>query len=228
MPFTRISLNQGKSPDYAHAVSAALHQALVEAFEVPPHDKFQAIHQHCPGELVFERAEASNAGRGPDRGGRTAWPWLFRVGQDQADEPFPDGVLLLARQVGGQTLLQTGDPGLGFGQKLLSRGGQSQGLDPSMNRARRSIDQACTKQVARDPVNRLRREQRKSGDIRSRGIWVGVHHRQNDELCRGYLEIGEGSFHPQANHAGGLPQKVGEMTGLPALAFPGAWERRRR
>lgn len=25
MPFTRISLNQGKSPDYAHAVSAALH-----------------------------------------------------------------------------------------------------------------------------------------------------------------------------------------------------------
>lgn len=65
MPFTRISLNQGKSPDYAHAVSAALHQALVEAFEVPPHDKFQAIHQHCPGELMFERARLRTRAAAP-------------------------------------------------------------------------------------------------------------------------------------------------------------------
>lgn len=55
MPFTRISLNHGKSSEYIHAVSEALHQALVEAFDVPPRDKFQAVHQHGPGELVFDR-----------------------------------------------------------------------------------------------------------------------------------------------------------------------------
>lgn len=55
MPFTRISLLRGKSPDYLRALSDSLHQALVESFEVPPDDRFQAIHQHAPGELVFDR-----------------------------------------------------------------------------------------------------------------------------------------------------------------------------
>lgn len=55
MPFTRISLLRGKSPDYLRALSDSLHQALVESFEVPPDDRFQAIHQHDPGELMFDR-----------------------------------------------------------------------------------------------------------------------------------------------------------------------------
>jgi len=55
MPFTRISLLKGKSPDYLRALSDSLHRALVDAFEVPPTDRFQAIHQHEPGELVFDR-----------------------------------------------------------------------------------------------------------------------------------------------------------------------------
>jgi len=55
MPFTRISLLKGKSPDYVRAVSDSLHRALVEAFDVPPNDRFQVIHQHEPGELVFDR-----------------------------------------------------------------------------------------------------------------------------------------------------------------------------
>lgn len=55
MPFTRISLLRGKSPDYLGALSDSLHQALVESFEVPPDDRFQAIHQHAPGELIFDR-----------------------------------------------------------------------------------------------------------------------------------------------------------------------------
>ena len=32
-----------------------MHKALVEAFDVPPDDRFQAIHQHEPGELIFDR-----------------------------------------------------------------------------------------------------------------------------------------------------------------------------
>jgi phenylpyruvate tautomerase PptA (4-oxalocrotonate tautomerase family) len=55
MPFARISLLQGKPPEYLQAVSDSVHRALVEAFEVPPDDRFQVIHQHAPGELVFDR-----------------------------------------------------------------------------------------------------------------------------------------------------------------------------
>ncbi len=55
MPFARISLLRGKSPDYLRALSDSLQRALVESFDVPPDDCFHAIHQHAPGELVFDR-----------------------------------------------------------------------------------------------------------------------------------------------------------------------------
>ncbi len=54
MPFTRISLLKGKSPDYLRAVSDALHTALVETLDVPADDRFQAIHQHEKTELIFD------------------------------------------------------------------------------------------------------------------------------------------------------------------------------
>jgi hypothetical protein len=55
MPFTRISLLAGKPPGYLAALGDSLQSALVESFEVPPTDRFQAFHQHAPGELVFDR-----------------------------------------------------------------------------------------------------------------------------------------------------------------------------
>ncbi len=55
MPFARISLLEGKSPEYLTALTDSLHQAMVEAFNVPIDDRFQAIHQHRPGELIFDR-----------------------------------------------------------------------------------------------------------------------------------------------------------------------------
>jgi len=55
MPFTRISLLKGKSPEYLRALSDSLHQTLVESFEVPPDDRFQVIDQRQPGELIFDR-----------------------------------------------------------------------------------------------------------------------------------------------------------------------------
>jgi Tautomerase enzyme len=55
MPFSRLSILKGKTPGYLGALSNTLHRALGEAFEVPPADRFQAIHQHEPGELVFDR-----------------------------------------------------------------------------------------------------------------------------------------------------------------------------
>ncbi|WP_394779617.1 tautomerase family protein [Undibacterium sp.] len=55
MPYARISLLKGKSPEYLQALSDGLHQALVESFDVPATDRFQIIHQHAPGELIFDR-----------------------------------------------------------------------------------------------------------------------------------------------------------------------------
>ncbi len=55
MPFTRISLLAGKSPEYLAAISDSLDRALVDCFEVPEKDRFVAIHQHQPAELIFDR-----------------------------------------------------------------------------------------------------------------------------------------------------------------------------
>ncbi|MBN9528184.1 MAG: tautomerase family protein [Alphaproteobacteria bacterium] len=55
MPFARISLLRGKPPAHLRALSDRVHQALVDAFEVPAADRFQAIHQHEAGELIFDR-----------------------------------------------------------------------------------------------------------------------------------------------------------------------------
>ncbi|MEN0107186.1 MAG: tautomerase family protein [Pseudomonas sp.] len=54
MPFARISLHRGKSAEYLQALSNGLHDALVESFDVPKKDRFQAIHQHDVGELIFD------------------------------------------------------------------------------------------------------------------------------------------------------------------------------
>lgn len=55
MPLVRISLLKGRTAEYLQSVSGAIHQALVEQFEAPSNDLFQVIHQHEPGELIFDR-----------------------------------------------------------------------------------------------------------------------------------------------------------------------------
>ncbi|MFW0754464.1 tautomerase family protein [Pseudomonas sp. H11T01] len=54
MPYARISLLKGKSPEYLKMLSQSLHEALVGSFEVPANDRFQVIHQHEPEELIFD------------------------------------------------------------------------------------------------------------------------------------------------------------------------------
>ncbi|MBY4679125.1 tautomerase family protein [Marinobacterium arenosum] len=63
MPFTRISLRNGRSADYLQAVSDALHEALVEAFEVPEDDRFQVIEQLEPEAFVYDRHYLARHGR---------------------------------------------------------------------------------------------------------------------------------------------------------------------
>ncbi|WCM25971.1 tautomerase family protein [Sphingomonas sp. QA11] len=55
MPFTRITLRTGKSPAFLQAVADSLDRALVESFEVPETDRFVAIQQLQPEELIFDR-----------------------------------------------------------------------------------------------------------------------------------------------------------------------------
>lgn len=52
MPFVRIDLPDTVSPQHAQALGQAVHQALVETFDVPPDDRFQLIARHVPGSLV--------------------------------------------------------------------------------------------------------------------------------------------------------------------------------
>ncbi|EJC81238.1 uncharacterized protein, 4-oxalocrotonate tautomerase [Rhizobium leguminosarum bv. trifolii WSM2297] len=54
MPFVRISLRKGKSPEYLTALADTIQRALVETFDVPENDRFQAIHQHDENELLFD------------------------------------------------------------------------------------------------------------------------------------------------------------------------------
>jgi phenylpyruvate tautomerase PptA (4-oxalocrotonate tautomerase family) len=66
MPYSRISLLKGKSPDYLRALADSLHYAMVETFNVPETDRFQVIHQHEPHELIFDRSyELAPGSSGP-------------------------------------------------------------------------------------------------------------------------------------------------------------------
>jgi 4-oxalocrotonate tautomerase len=49
MPLVRISVPNGKPVEYLRAISAGVHQALVETFKIPPDDLFQIITEHAPG-----------------------------------------------------------------------------------------------------------------------------------------------------------------------------------
>lgn len=54
MPLVHISLLKGKSTEYIRAISDGVHQGLIEAFKVPPGDRFQLIHQHDPEGFVYD------------------------------------------------------------------------------------------------------------------------------------------------------------------------------
>ncbi len=101
MPFARISLHRGKSRDYLQRLSEGVHQALVEAFDVPPDDCFQVIHQHEAGELIFNAHYLGG--------------------------PRTDDYLLIVITAGRP---RTGDTKRRFYRALVERLEQSLGLDP--------------------------------------------------------------------------------------------------
>jgi len=55
MPLVRISLLKGKPASYRRKVGDAIHQALVEAIDVPSKDRFQLITEHDAEDFVYDR-----------------------------------------------------------------------------------------------------------------------------------------------------------------------------
>jgi phenylpyruvate tautomerase PptA (4-oxalocrotonate tautomerase family) len=55
MPYARITLHKGKSPDYLRSLADNLYRAMHESFGTPANDCFQMIHQLEPGEFIYDR-----------------------------------------------------------------------------------------------------------------------------------------------------------------------------
>ena len=54
MPLVRISLRQGTTPAYRQAIAGGVHRAMVESLAVPPDDRFQAIDEYAPENLLYD------------------------------------------------------------------------------------------------------------------------------------------------------------------------------
>ena len=54
MPLVRIDLRAGKSAEYRKALGDGVHRAMMEAFAIPPDDRFQVITEHPAGDLVHD------------------------------------------------------------------------------------------------------------------------------------------------------------------------------
>ncbi|KVE36276.1 tautomerase family protein [Burkholderia sp. TSV86] len=55
MPFTRIALREGKSAEYRQALSAGVHRALQQAFDVPVDDIFMIITEYGADNFFYGR-----------------------------------------------------------------------------------------------------------------------------------------------------------------------------
>jgi len=55
MPFVRIDLAAGKSPDYRRTIGDVVYDAMRTAINVPEHDRFQVITEHQLENLIFDR-----------------------------------------------------------------------------------------------------------------------------------------------------------------------------
>lgn len=54
MPFVRIFLQPGTTPEYRKALGDGVHRALVEAIAIPPDDRFLVISEHAGADLTFD------------------------------------------------------------------------------------------------------------------------------------------------------------------------------
>lgn len=54
MPFVRISVREGTTPEYRRAIADGVHQAMIDAIAIPPKDRFHAISEYKTGDLIYD------------------------------------------------------------------------------------------------------------------------------------------------------------------------------
>ncbi len=54
MPLLRFDLVQGRTPSELQTLLDAAHEATLEAFQVPPGDRYQIVHEHPPAHMIVE------------------------------------------------------------------------------------------------------------------------------------------------------------------------------
>jgi 4-oxalocrotonate tautomerase len=56
MPFVRIDLAMGKSPEFRAQIGEVIYGAMLETLNVPKDDRFQIIAEHDKANLIFDRS----------------------------------------------------------------------------------------------------------------------------------------------------------------------------
>ena len=54
MPFARIDLAQGKTPEYRAAVADVVYQGIVGVLKAPDGDRFIVVNEHKPENLIYD------------------------------------------------------------------------------------------------------------------------------------------------------------------------------
>jgi phenylpyruvate tautomerase PptA (4-oxalocrotonate tautomerase family) len=54
MPFARIDLNKGKTPEYRAALADIVYQGIVGVLKAPDGDRFVVVNEHEPENLIYD------------------------------------------------------------------------------------------------------------------------------------------------------------------------------
>lgn len=75
MPLIRIDVNAGRTPEQLARISRAVHEAVLEEYQIPERDYFHIVTEHAPGQIV-----AQDAGLGFERSGGVVMIQVFTQG----------------------------------------------------------------------------------------------------------------------------------------------------
>jgi len=73
MPLVNISLLKGKSREHIRAIADGVHEALQEAYEIPPKDHFQLIRQFEREDFIYDPDYEAVAWTQAERARGQAW-----------------------------------------------------------------------------------------------------------------------------------------------------------
>lgn len=54
MPLVNISLRRGTTREHRQAIADGIHQAMVEALEIPQDDRFELVYEHAPENMLHD------------------------------------------------------------------------------------------------------------------------------------------------------------------------------